>query len=95
MFSDDTLTATNLFKVLGIVTDWFGDGGLTDQMSVPVSEVPDLLDEAERKEKFLTTWVETHPAPSWKVVAEALYRLGEHRILLDVKKNYITGKCFL
>ena len=60
-------------------------------MSV-VDEIREQTSDAtQQKKAFLERWLWDHPAPSWAVVAEALYQLREHRVLEQVKKTYITG----
>ena len=56
-------------------------------------------DDTQRKQAMLEEWRNHHPAPSWMLVANALYRLlirGEygkyHKVLLSVKQKYIEGK---
>ena len=43
------------------------------------------------KKIVLERWLQNHPAPSWAVVAEALYQMKEHDSLEQVKKTYFTG----
>ena len=53
-----------------------------------------------RKEESLKEFLKSHPAPSWWVVAEALYRMGwrtdnpaYHTALERVVSMYPTGEC--
>jgi hypothetical protein len=48
-------------------------------------------DDTEQQKTLLERWLRDHPAPSWAVVAEALYWIHEHVVLEQVKKTYITG----
>ena len=48
-------------------------------------------DATQQKKTLLERWLWDHPAPSWAVVAEALYQIGERDVLEQVKKTYITG----
>ena len=56
-------------------------------------------DDTQRKQAMLEAWRNYHPAPSWMLVATALYsRLigGDwgkyHNLLLLVNKKYLKGK---
>ena len=43
---------------------------------------------------MLQEWLQHHPAPSWKLVAWALYRSGgltEHNMLKQLYGKYVTG----
>ena len=48
-------------------------------------------DPMEQKKIYLKRWLSDHPAPSWVLVAEALYKVEEHDVLELVKNRYITG----
>ena len=41
----------------------------------------------------LDYWVRTHPAPSWKMVAEALRKMGEDTLVEEVTTKYVRGMC--
>ena len=46
------------------------------------------------KESMLEEWLKNHPAPSWKLVAWALYRsqgLTEHNVLKQLYGKHVTG----
>ena len=95
---DCTIMSTvqpNLWVALNAVRDWWGDLGLCEYLRVPVSVKHEILrqtsDDTEQKKTLLERWLRDYPAPSWAVVAEALYKMGEHDILEQVKKMYITG----
>ena len=77
------------------MTDWWGVVGLCDQLQVPYSVQGEIeqqtSDATQQKKTLLERWLRDHPAPSWAVVAEALYQMKEHGVLEQVKKMYITG----
>ena len=61
-------------------------------MDVPYSKRDEMTD----KEPMIEEWLENHPAPSWEVLAWALYRRGdgriyEHSTLKQLYEKYITG----
>ena len=48
------------------------------------------------KESMLEEWLQNHPAPSWKLVAWALYRnyegqLTEHSVLKQLYGKHVSG----
>ena len=54
------------------------------------------LDRVEAKRQMLHHFLTSHPAPSWGVVFEELYRMGDydvknHHILQDVRRRYGRG----
>ena len=82
------------------MTDWWiNDGpgfGLCILLEVPGSVANEIKqqtsDATQQKKTLLERWLRDHPAPSWAVVAEALYKVPEeHGVLEQVKKMYITG----
>ena len=71
------------------MSNWSGLGAWLD---VPYSR-RDVMTE---KESMLEEWLRNHPAPSWKLVAWALYRRGdgkltEHNVLKQLYREYVTG----
>ena len=87
---DPTLTLDNLLSVLERVTDWYGLGLWLD---VPESKRDVMME----KESMLREWLDNHPAPSWELLAWALYRsrsgrLTEHSVLKHhIYGRYVTG----
>jgi len=94
-----TLTVANLCSVLEEVEEW---ESLSYYLDVPGSiqrEIKKKSNEKECKQAMLEEWRKHHPAPSWMLVADALYRVpirGEygkyHEVLLLVKEKYLKGK---
>ena len=91
---DSTLTPTNLLTALTAVRNW-STLGLSLRLQIPNSVTTEIrqqtTDATQQKKTLLERWLRDHPAPSWGVVAEALYQEEEHGVLEQVKKTYITG----
>ena len=78
---------------------------LGDYLGVPTSILSEIQkkysDDTQRKQAMLEEWRNHHPAPSWMLVADALYSglIGEsgkyHKLLLVVKEKYLKGKIIL
>ena len=84
---DHTLTIDNLLAALQSVTDWFRLGEWLDVL-------PSRLAAMSGMEDLIREWLKHHPAPSWKLVAWALYRtreVTEHNVLKQLYGTYITG----
>ena len=87
--SDSTLTVQHLRSVLQGVADWMGLG---ECLGVPWSR----LNMMTGKESMLEEWLQNHPAPSWKLVAWALYRINSgqftaHSSLKQLYGKHVTG----
>ena len=87
--SDSTLTVRHLLTALQGVADWQGLGQCLD---VPWSRQMVMTE----KESMLEEWLQNHPAPSWKLVAWALYRNWEgrltgHNLLKQLYEKHVTG----
>ena len=84
--SDPTLTLDNLLTVLERVTNWKRLGRWLD---VPLSR----RDVMTGKESMLREWLDNHPAPSWELLAWALYRSGEGQLTEhSVLKHHLYGR---
>ena len=84
---DHTLTVDNLLAALQSVTDWHSLG---QWLNVPLSRRAAM----SGMEDLIREWLKHHPAPSWKLVAWALYRtrgVTEHNVLKQLYGTYITG----
>ena len=84
--SDSTLTLQNLTTALKDVKDWFY---LCESLDVPRSRYV-----MTGIESVLEEWLQNHPAPSWKLVAWALYKTGElteHNVLKQLYRKHVTG----
>ena len=85
--SDSTLTLQNLLTLLKSVSDWSWLGLWLD---VPASRHAVMTG----KESMLEEWLKNHPAPSWKLIAWALYRsqeFTEHNVLKQLYGKHVTG----
>ena len=87
--SDPTLTLDNLLSVLERVTDWKEVG---EWLGVPWTRLYVMMEKAS----MLREWLDNHPAPSWELLAWALYRSGgerltEHSVLRQIYGRYVTG----
>ena len=86
---DSTLTVPHLLSALQGVADW---KGLGEWLGVPRSRLVVMTE----KESMLEEWLQNHPAPSWKLVAWALYRmdvgqLTEHSVLKQLYGKHVSG----
>ena len=48
--------------------------------------------ESQRKHVIIQEFINNHPAPSWRLVAEFLYKNRYNRALQIVKQKYLKGK---
>ena len=86
-YSDSTLTLQNLTTALKNVKDW---SSLGVRLDVPWSRRCVMTG----IESMLEEWLQNHPAPSWKLVAWALYKTGElteHNVLKQLYGKHTTG----
>ena len=83
--------------------DWHGLGHYLDVPGSIRNEIEKKYsDDAQRKQVMLEEWRNHHPAPSWMLVANALYSgyIGDvngkhHKLLQVVKRKYLKGEIFL
>ena len=90
-YSESTLIVRHLLAALQGVADW---KGLGLWLGVPEYRLKVMLG----KESMLEEWLQNHPAPSWKLVAWALYRnwwgrLTEHSVLKQLYGKHVAGMC--
>ena len=101
---EPSLTLYHLTSVLeGLAKD--GDREILAMfMNIPSSKREHIKTQFQRnkhrKEEYLKEFLKSHPAPSWWVVAEALYLMGGRRdnpayytALERVVSMYPTGEC--
>ena len=101
MFPELSLTPENLSTVLDSMDDglldWF-----SDYVHIPVSERQRIKSQysssRERKQAAINSLISGHPAPSWRLVAHALYQVGTlsggdscHRALDRLQQLFPTG----
>ena len=102
MFPDPSLTPENLSTVLESMEDrlW---GEFSQYVNIPASEVMKIEGlysrNRERRQAVIDSLISTHPAPSWRLVAHALYQMGYyinggascHRALDHLQQLFPTG----
>ena len=105
--SEATLSVSNLYDALKEVERViderkFGDisvgifkTDLADYLNIPQSKQEEITnhhsDESQRKHAIIEEFINNHPAPIWKLVAEFLYK-KDNRSLQIVKQKYLKGK---
>ena len=106
MFPDCSLTPENLSTVLDVMSDdrWEEFGRC---VNTPESELEGIKGEytndIEYKQALSHSFISSHPAPSWSLVASALYQTGSfggadgssHKALDRLQQLFPTGKVFL
>ena len=104
MFPESSLTPENLSTVLDFMSDdqwkWFGRC-----VNTPDSELERIkgqyTSDRERKQALIHSFISSHPAPSWSLVASALYLTGpgsddsSHKALDRLQQLFPTGKIFV
>ena len=103
VFPELSLTSHNLSTVLDSMDD-----GLWELFSrcvnIPQSEVERIRSkyssDKERKQAAIDYLISSHPAPSWKLVANTLYQMviltvddNPHRALAHLQQLFPTGTC--
>ena len=98
LLSDATLTVSNLNEVLEEVEKVIDldEICLSDYLHIPQSKQEEItdqyFDEAQLKHAIIEEFINNHPAPSWRLVAEGLYKSEDNRALQIVKQKYLKGK---
>ena len=98
LLSDATLTVSNLNEVLEEVERVIdlGETCLSDYLHIPQSKQEEITDqysdESQHKHAIIEEFINNHPAPSWRLVAEGLYKTKDNRALQIVKQKYLKGK---
>ncbi len=68
---------------------------LLDFLDIPVSVYDDISqqhsDVSQQKKALWEWYLNNHPSPSWKQVANALYRCDEHDVLDVLRGRYLKG----
>ena len=102
---EPTLTVSNLFDALEEVKELDQIG---DSLKIPTSKQQDInsrySSENYRKHVILEEFINNHPAPSWRLVAEFLYKINTggslpcHEFgkylgtLQTIKRKYLKGR---
>ena len=87
-----SLTLDNLTSVLDGVGDM---GSIRAWLHIPYSKQCELEQQYDRqqiKRAFSVYFMTHHPAPSWLIIANALWRIKEHGALEVVQKLYLKGE---
>ena len=103
MFPELSLTPENLSTVLDSMDDGLWDE-FSEYVNIPVSERERIKSQyssnRERKQAAINSLISGHPAPSWRLVAHALYQMGTwyegdvdscHRALDRLQQLFPTG----
>ena len=101
--AEPTLTASNLYDALEEVEEL---DRIAIYLDIPQSKEQDInsqySSDNQRKYAIIEEFMNNHPAPSWRLVAEFLYKIdtGLHRVeygkylgaLQTIKRKYLKGK---
>ena len=103
--SEATLSVSNLYDALKEVERVIDERkfgvllaskiDLADYLAIPKpkqEEITNHSDESQRKHAIIEEFINNHPAPSWRLVAEFLYQNKDNRALQIVKQKYLKGK---
>ena len=94
--AEPSLTLDNQTSVFDGVNNMDGLGdNVVDWLQIPDSKQDELqqqYDGRELKRAYATFYLTRHPAPSWRIVAHALWQAGEHGALEVVQKLYLKGE---
>ena len=89
---EPSLTLDNLTCVLDGVENMYRVGY---RLHIPRSKRGELEQQYDRqqiKRAFSVYFMSHHPAPSWLIIANALWQVGEHGALEVVQKLYLKGE---
>ena len=95
LFTERSLTLSNLASILEQVNQpehvaqWLA---ITDLEINFITKASDCYDESLCARSYWEYFLNHHPAPSWKVVAIALWRTGNFDKLEQVMKTYLKCK---
>ena len=92
MFSptDPSLTLTNLTQLLEDVRDL---EYVTLYLDIPRSVYNRIKGQlSERMKAYWKWYLNNHPCPSWRHIANALYMREEHGVLEVLKSRYLKGE---
>ena len=100
VFPELSLTSRNLSTVLDSMYNNLWEL-FSRYVNIPESEVERIKSkyssDKERKLTAIEYLVSSHPAPSWRLVASALYEMGTyespHRALALLQQLFPTGSC--
>ena len=93
MHTEKSLTLDNLNSVLDGVQNM--DYGVTNWLQIPPIKRDKLQQQFngnQLKRAYTVHFLSCHPAPSWRIVANALWQADEHGALELVQKFYLKGE---
>ena len=93
LFTDITLTLDNVAAIMKDVQRWRRVAwwiGVSPSKWVELQSENRTSDQA--KQTCWDYWLHHHPAPSWKMLADALYVEREHGALEVLLMNYLKGE---
>ena len=105
VFPELSLTSHNLSTVLDSMDDGLWEF-FSRCVNIPQSEVDRIKSKysslKERKQAAIDYLISSHPVPSWRLVANALYQIGHvyipadstHRALAHLQQLFPTGTCY-
>ena len=100
MFPDPSLTPENLSNVLDSMEDGLW-GWFSQYVNIPESERLQInvqyRSDSQAKQAAIPLIISTHPSLSWRIVADALYRMGRdssHRALDHLQQKFPTGNTY-
>ena len=92
MFPDPSLTPENLSTVLDSMEDGLWHV-FSHYVNIPLSEIVPIINQHPSQSKQAVI-ISTHPSLSWRIVANALYRVkgdSSHRALDHLQQKFPTG----
>ena len=93
LFIDPTLILSNVTAIMKDVQLW---GDVAFWIGIPDSKRREFQSENpttdQWKQAHWDYWIHHHPAPSWRILASALYYWVEHGALEVLLMNYLKGK---
>lgn len=93
LYTDSTLTITTLTQLLNKVECW---DIFHSWLRIPTSKYRAMMhhlpNDAERVGALCEWFLSNYPAPSWNVVAQALYDSKQHALLDVVRRHYLKGQ---
>ena len=94
---EPTLTLSNVTEAVKLVHDFkWVIWGLPFFLDIPLSKSSEMMsryrDVSQRKRAFLNHFLEDHPCPSWKLIANAVYMEGEYEALEVIQRDYFKGE---
>ena len=100
MFPDPSLTPENLSTVLDSMVDGLWDW-FSRYVNIPRSEIVKISvqypSSSQSKQAAIPHLISTHPSLSWRIVANALYRVrrdSSHRALDHLQQKFPTGNTY-